>query len=521
VIAAVAAATARPRAWLDHRGDQTVMLICLAGIALGIGLFLVIPLAPKFLWLNAVPTNRDWDVEPKPQGLVTAFWLLSMGSFAAAVWQWRRGRRVSLRVLVGGAILLTLLALLVPPVASKDIYAYSFYGKVQSFYHANPYLSFPDQHPLDPWHAFWSWRLTGPVYGPPFLLLLRGVAMLSGGSLLTWVIVMKLLLTAAELGAVALLVRVVRWRGADTATRGWPVLLIAWNPMVLQAIPMSAHVDSLLLLVLATALAAHYRGRRALAFVLLVVLFLFKVYLGPLAALYALWLAAGKRPAAWAATVARLGALGAGLTALAYLPYASAGTSLFTSAVDVSDHYSSGSPGNIVRRLLAAALPRGGVSPATAAAAGDRLGRLLAMLAILVAFVLVARRLRAGADPWPSLATFFLAYLMLTPWVFYWHMVPLLGIVAVVPWSLTSLVAVALSITLVPLAPAGGPALGPLGVNAAGDLRDTLVAFASRYGGAVVALLWGWWAGRRAPADGGTAEPRDHIDAISLSTRSS
>jgi hypothetical protein len=517
----IAAVAARPRAWLERRSDQTVLLICLAGIALGIALFLVVPLAPKFLQLNAVPTNHDWDVEPKPQGLVTPFWLLSMASFAAAVWQWRRGRRVSLRVLVGGAILLTLLALLVPPVASKDVYAYSFYGKVQSFYHANPYLSFPDQHPLDPWHAFWSWRLTGPVYGPPFLLLLRGVAMLSGGSLLTWVIVMKLLLTAAELGAVALLVQVLRARGGEEAARGWPVLLIAWNPMVLQAIPMSAHVDSLLLLVLATALAAHYRGRRTLAFVLLVVLFLFKVYLGPLAALYALWLAAGKRPAAWAATVGRLGALGAGLTALAYLPYASAGTSLFTSAVDVSDHYSSGSPGNVVRRLLAAALPLGGVSPATAAAAGDRLGRLLAMVAILVAFALVARRLRAGADPWPSLATFFLAYLMLTPWVFYWHMVPLLGIVAVVPWSLTSLVAVALSITLVPLAPAGGPALGPLRVNAAADLRDTLVAFASRYGGAVVALLRGWRAGRRAPAEGVAAEPRDHIDAISLSTRSS
>jgi hypothetical protein len=521
VIAAVATATARPRAWLERRGDQTVMLICLAGIAFGIGLFLVIPLAPKFLWLNAVPTNHDWDVELKPQGLVTAFWVLSMGSFAAAVWQWRRGRRVSLPVLAGGAILLTVLALLVPPVASKDVYAYSFYGKVQSFYHVNPYLSFPDQHPLDPWHPFWSWRQTGPVYGPPFLLLLRGVAMLAGGSMVTWVVVMKLLLTMAELGAVALLVQILRRRGAGDAARGWPVLLIAWNPMVLQAIPMSAHVDSLLLLVLATALAAHFRGRRLLAFALLVVLFLFKVYLGPLAALYGLWLAAGRRPAAWAWTIAPLGALAAGLTALAYLPYASAGTGLFTSAVDVSDHYSSGSPGNVVRRLLAAALPLGGVAPTTAATAGDRLGRLLAMAAIVVAFVLVARRLRAGVDPWPSLATFFLAYLMLTPWVFYWHMLPLLGIVAVVPWSLTSLVAVALSITLVPLAPAGAPALGPLTVNAAADLRDTLAAFVSRYGGAVVALLWGWWARRRAAAGEVAAEPRDHIDAISLSTRSS
>jgi hypothetical protein len=504
-----AAVIARPLAWLQRRSDRAVLLTCLAGIALGVGLFLVLPLAPRFVSMHALPTNQDYDVELKPQGLVTPFWVVSMASFAVAVWQWRRGRRLGLGMLIAGAIGLALLSLLVPPVASKDLYAYSFYGKVQTAYGANPYLSFPDQHPFDLWHPFWSWRLTGPVYGPPFLLLLRGVAAVSGESLLTWVILMKLLLTAAELGAVALLVALLRRRGASRADQGWPILLIGWNPMVLQAIPMSAHVDSLLLLVLAAAIAAHFRGRRVLAFTLLVVLFLFKVYMGPLAALYALWLAAGKRPAAWAATVARLGALGAGLTALAYLPYSSAGTRLFTSAVDVSDHYSSGSLGNLVRRLLAAALPLGGVAPSTAAAIGEQGGRLLATAAIVVAFVLVARRLRAGDEPWPAIATFFLAYLLLTPWVFYWHMVPLLGIVAVIPWGVTSLVTVALSITLVPIAPAGPPALGPIQVNAVADLRDTLVASAARYGGALVALLVGLRSRRRrsSAAEPGEAEP--------------
>ena len=71
---------------------------------------------------------------------------------------------------------------------------------------------------------------------------------------------------------------------------------------------------------------------------------------------------------------------------------------------------------------------------------------------------------------------------------------PLLGIVAAIPWSLTSLVAVALSITLVPLAPAGPPAIGPGARGSpAGDLVDTLAAFAARYGGAFLVL----WAGLR------------------------
>src|SRR4029453_18399970 len=218
--------------------------------------------------------------------------------------------------------------------------------------------------------------------------------------------------------------------------------------------------------------------------------FLVKVYMGPLAALYAIWLASGRpRLRDRVAVVAGLGLLGTVLTALVYLPYAGAGSKLLTSAVDVSGHFSTRSPPNLVRRLLAAVLPLFGLSDPAAAALGARLGRQLAVAGILVAFVLVARTLRRDADPWPRLATFFLAYLLLTPWVFYWHEVPLLGIVAAIPWGLTSLVAVALSITLVPLAPAGPPAVGTAaGGSPAGDLLDTSVAFISRYGGAVLGL---------------------------------
>jgi alpha-1,6-mannosyltransferase len=493
--------------------DRAVFGACLAGLAAGIGLFLVLPLAPKFVALHRLPTYRDFDVELRPQGQVTAFWVVSMASFALAVWQWRRGRRPSWALLLAGVAVLHLLALLVPPVASKDVYAYSFYGKVQTEYGANPYLSFPDQHPVDPWHPFWSWRLFGPVYGPPFLLLLRLLAAVAGPSLLTWVVLAKLVLVAAELAAIWVLVLALRVR-PDGAAVGpgedprWPLLLIGWNPMVLQSIAMSAHVDSLLLLVLALAILAHRRGRHLLAFLALVGCFLVKVYLGPLAALYAIWLALGRpRLRDRVAVVAGLGLLGAALTALVYLPYASAGSRLFTSAVDVSGHFSSGSPPNVVRRLLAAMLPLFGLSDPAAAAAGARLGRQLAIAGILVAFVLVARRLRAGADPWPRMATFFLAYLLLTPWVFYWHEVPLLGIVAVIPWSLTSLVAVALSITLVPLAPAGPPAAGPSTATAAGDLAHTLAGFAGRYGLALVALWLGWRVRRRPQKESGTVGP--------------
>src|SRR4029453_10968924 len=56
------------------------------------------------------------------------------------------------------------------------------------------------------------------------------------------------------------------------------------------------------------------------------------------------------------------------LPPLPHLPYASAGGKLFTSAVDVSGHFSSGSPPNLVRRLLAAGLPLFGLSEPAGAA---------------------------------------------------------------------------------------------------------------------------------------------------------
>jgi hypothetical protein len=546
---------ARVRRWLAARSDDQVFAACLAGIALAVGVFLVVPLAPLFGSIHQVPTRLDYNVIGKPEGVVTGFWVLAMGSFGCAVWQWRAGRRPSRRLLLAGVAVLTLVSLLVPPVASEDVYAYSFYGKVQSTYHANPYLSFPEQYSLDPWYHLWAWRLVGPVYGPPFLLLLRGVAALAGPSLLAFVVTMKLLLVAAELLAVWLLVRALASPGhgrrsvaaggpvapaaagrpetsaaaggpgvsaaaaasarpspgppaadggeqaaADPDPR-WPVLLVAWNPMVLQSVAMSAHVDALLLLCVAGAVLAHRRGHRLAAFLLLVLTFLFKVYMGPVAALYAVWLAFAGAPGRSLghrlARVAGLGTLGAAVTAVTYLPYASAGTRLFASALDVSDHFSTGSPPNLLRRTLAAVLPAFGVVDTSAVAIGNQLARQVAVAAILVAFALAARAVARVARPWPPIAAYFLAYLLLTPWVFYWHELPLLGLVAVIPWGVTSLVAVVLSMTLVPMVPrvpAGADTVGP---SAARELGNTVAGLVGRYGGALVALGLGLARARR------------------------
>jgi hypothetical protein len=486
-----------PRGWLAARSDDQLLGLCLAGLIVAVGVFLVVPLAGDLVPMHRLPTNRDLHVEGKDQGWVPGFWLFGVGSFLAAIWLWRSGRRPSWGLLLGGAAVLHLLSLLVPPVHSEDVYAYSFYGAVQHDYGQNPYGAFPDQHPLHPWFPFWSWRHIGPVYGGPFLLLLRGVATLAGPSLLAWVLWMKVILVAAELAGVWLLVRALRDK--DPQDRGWPVLLIAWNPMVLLSIGMSAHVDAFLLTLVAGTVLAHRRGRYLLAFLLLAVCFTIKLYMGPLAGLYALWLAGRLPPSRRLLEIARLGALGVLVTVLAYLPFASAGGDLVASVGDVGGHYSSGSAGNIVRRAVTVVLQLFGATQTGATQAGDAAGRWLALAAVAAWTGLWLWRAltRGDRDPLPLMATWFLGYLLLTPWVFYWHEVPLLALVAVIPWGLTSLGAIVLGMTLMP---ASAPNRAFVGVapSDARQLLNTGTAFLSRYGGTVAVLLIGWLAQRRA-----------------------
>ncbi len=447
VAAPPGAAARRARRLAGRATDDWRFGACLAGLAVALAAFLVAPLAPKFLALYRLPTYRDWVFLGRPKGLVLPWFVASTAAYAAAIWLWRRGRRPSWPLLAAGAAVLHLLALLVPAVVSDDVYAYHFYGWAQAHYHQNPYLAFPYQHPLDPHYPLWSWRFTGAVYGPPFLLVLRGVAAAVGGSMLAWVVTMKLLLTAAELAGVWALARALP-AGAD---RRWPVLLVAWNPMVLQAVGMSAHVDAVLLLLVALAVLAHRRARPLLGFVALVGAFLVKLYLGPLAALYAIWLGVRRPPGRRLRTVAGLGVLGAGLTALVYLPYLGAGTRLLGSATYVGGNFTAGSPPNLLRHLLASALAAAGVDRAAAVGLGQTVARDLSVLVIAAAFVLAARRLRPGAEPWPPMAAWFLVYLIATPWVFFWHAVPQLGLVAVIPWGLVSLASIGLSLNLVPI----------------------------------------------------------------------
>jgi hypothetical protein len=492
--------------------------VCLAAQVFGIAWFLIRPLTPQFLAIHHLPAAHDWvKLGHLPTPPVRAYWPFAAGSFGTALWLWQRGRRPSMWLLVVGAVVLSLLALLVPPFQSLDVYTYSFYGRAQAVFHENPYLTIPNLHRADPWYPFWDWRSWSAVYGPPFLLFLRGVAVLAGPSMLAWVIWMKLLLTAATGGAVALLACALRGDGDPR----WPVLLVGCNPLVLESVAMSAHVDALLLLLAAGAIFAHRHRWFLAAFGLLVGMMLIKIYFGPLVVLYALWWTAQQPPGQRLRSLARLGAAAVTLVVLAYLPFASARTGVLHSVLRAGLEFASGTAANVLRRILALVLVGLGVGARSAGRLSAWIARDLSLIAIVVGFVAVALRLPRAKQPWTGLAAYFLVALLATPYVHFWYVLPLLALVAVAPGGPPTVAAAAWSIAQLSRS-VGFPAVGPyvltrtqitwvvdrLGPSWRG-LTGAVVAFLGAYAPPLLALLWVQI--RRTPVNAGVrAEaPRD------------
>src|SRR5207245_2073510 len=122
------------------------------------------------------------------------------------LWAWRRGSRVSVRWLLGGAILLHILVLFAPLPQSQDFYQYLFYGRMQAAHGANPYLLQPSTFWADNWFPWIRWSDQTSVYGPVWMLVTWGVAKASLGNLYGAVgILLHLALVFRERGWRALL----------------------------------------------------------------------------------------------------------------------------------------------------------------------------------------------------------------------------------------------------------------------------------------------------------------------------
>lgn len=148
--------------------------------------------------------------------------------------------RADIRLIWAFAILFRLVLLPCVPFLSDDIYRYLWDGHVQ-LQGVNPYVHAPDAPELEairtPWHSLVNNPSVSTIY-PPFAQWVFSVGALAGGSILT----LKLLWTIADLAACLLLGLVARRTGRSVRAT---LILFAWSPLMVVETAWSGHFEAL------------------------------------------------------------------------------------------------------------------------------------------------------------------------------------------------------------------------------------------------------------------------------------
>lgn len=236
-----------------------------AALASGLiyALYLAIAFLPEHiakprLYLFAV-VNRG-ELEP------IVFTLAVAALFALAAVAWRLVGAPEGAALRRWAILPPLgfatLLLLTMPLTSRDVFYYLMIGRVLGVHGANPYLVAPAAFPTDPFFQYTNWPDYTAPYGPLWLLLSAGIALLGGSSLAWGICLFKLVAFGAYLACGLLIGAILRACGKP-ALPG--VVLWLWNPLVLLEFPGAGHNDVLMLALLLLGVWLYLTGRLRLA----------------------------------------------------------------------------------------------------------------------------------------------------------------------------------------------------------------------------------------------------------------
>jgi alpha-1,6-mannosyltransferase len=157
--------------------------------------------------------------------------------------------RLRARTIVAAIVAAHVLLLLGPPLVSQDVFGYLGYARLGSLHGLDPYTHLTAEAPSDPVFAFLGWPFKHSPYGPLFTLASYATTPLglAGG---LWAF--KALAVICSLGAVALIARACGKLGHSPV---WAAAFVGLNPVLLELAVGGAHNDTVLMALLAAALA--------------------------------------------------------------------------------------------------------------------------------------------------------------------------------------------------------------------------------------------------------------------------
>ncbi len=150
-------------------------------------------------------------------------------------------------VLLGGLIF-AVIALLMFPASSLDVYDYIARGRITAVHGGNPYVQPSREYAFDPFMGYGSWQDATSPYGPLWETLVGILCRLAGNRLLPNLLAFKGLALIGYMASVLLIAAIVRRVAPERALSG--TLLFAWNPLVLFEGLSNAHNDLLVVALL-------------------------------------------------------------------------------------------------------------------------------------------------------------------------------------------------------------------------------------------------------------------------------
>ena len=378
---------------------------------------------------------RGADASYRPNVLLLA---AAFAGFGVLVALEHRRRGLSRPLVIAATSGLFVVAVVVPPVQSNDLWLYASYGRMVSHHDTNPFRATPSRFPEDPFFGRVDrvWRGTRSLYGPGFVAVAASGTAVARDSALGVRLFFQILAAAAILLALLLVDR----RTKDPTA--W--LLVGVNPMVVVGVVNGGHNDALVALALLGGVVLAVARRPILAGVALALGALVKVIVVlPAVALLAwLWRRWGLRTALVAGGVV-VGIVGAG-----YL--LAGGQTAIDPLRDAHDQVSRSSIWNAPRREITFNLIDDGLRGRVAGAmASDRVARWANLAVAGLALILVVPRLRAKT-PTVLVGGAVLAYLLAGAYVVPWYAVWALPVLALAhrSWVTTVTLATAAVVTL-------------------------------------------------------------------------
>jgi Glycosyltransferase family 87 len=158
-------------------------------------------------------------------------------------------RTLSLRAIVAAIVIAHMILLLGPPLISQDVFGYLDFARMGALHGLDPYTHVAAEAPGDAVFPFVGWPFKHSPYGPLFTLASYATAPLGIAAGL-WAF--KAIAVLSSLGAVAMIARAAGRLGSSPR---WAAAFVGLNPVLLELAVGGAHNDTLLMFLLAAALA--------------------------------------------------------------------------------------------------------------------------------------------------------------------------------------------------------------------------------------------------------------------------